>query len=181
MLHRFSSTLNFFSYLTDRLFLLLLPITAKIHPKISEQENHSNGIVLSWQFLFNRECSAHSFEHKADDGLTFSISKSMSSFCRTKTCVKWKLEPCHKYTVRSLISFLLIEKEERDKYRKMQNESWKERKKTLTFCALDIASKLSLKRTGTILSHNYFFALFNSEQSIPFKQYKQPLWIVFIF
>lgn len=28
-----------------------------------------------------------------------------SSFCRIKTCVKWKLEPCHKYTLRSLISF----------------------------------------------------------------------------
>lgn len=46
--------------------------------------------------------TTHQMEHCA---------RAIGFFCHSRTCVKWKLEPCRIYTQRSLISFVLRKKE----------------------------------------------------------------------
>lgn len=91
-----------------------------------------------------------------------------SSFCRTKTCVKWKLEPCHKYTLQSLISFSLwIEMERREKSAEANR---KERMNVDIFAHWIMCDGIENKQqhTGSILAHNYFLTLNNRTSFEPF-------------
>lgn len=128
MLYRFSSTLNFFSFLT-RQTSSCCSCCCWSRQKYT-RKFHNRKIVLmesSWADNFFSTMNAR-LTHSSTRQTTMLVSlwahsKSMRCFCRTKTCVKWKLEPCHKYTLSSLISFLLWTGMLEKKKKKLQNQS----------------------------------------------------------